>query len=95
MVAPTAPAASPDVQQFTAMALSLAAVRQRVEQLSAGQEQLAGGQERMAREIAKLQEAEQDIRHKISAPAPRSAAAPPRKPMPTQPPPSQAPMSLR
>ena len=88
MVAPTAPAtASPDEQQLRAMSLALAAVRQSVDQLAAGQQQMAG-------DIAKLQEAEQDILSKISAPPPRpaAAAAPPRKPVPLTPlPSSQAP----
>jgi hypothetical protein len=88
---PAAP--SPDQQQLKAMALSLAAVRQRVEQLAAGQEQLVAGQEQTASDIAKLQAAEQDIRHKISAAPPRPATAPASKPM--SPPPSRAPTPLR
>jgi len=77
MIAPTAPAApSPDLQQLEAMARDLAAVRQSVDQLAAGQEQ-------MARDIARLQAAEKNIRHSTSAPPPsKPAAAPARKPMP-------------
>ena len=86
VVAPTPPATpSPDVQQIKAMLLGLAAVRQSVEQLAAGQEQMTG-------EIAKLQAAEQEILNKISASPPRPAAAPARKPAPLTPlPSSQAP----
>jgi len=77
--------ASLDQQELKAMALSLAAVRQRVDQLAA---QVATGQEQMTRDFTtKLRAAEQDILDKISAPAPQPAAAPARKPVP---PPSQA-----
>jgi hypothetical protein len=72
--APTAPA--PDLQQLAAMAHDLATVRQSVEQLAAGQEQ-------MARDIAKLQTAGQDIRRRISAlppAAPTTARKPPPQP---------------
>jgi hypothetical protein len=45
----------------------------------------------MAGDIAKLQASEQDILNKISAPPPRPAAAPARKPvLPPQQQPSQA-----
>jgi hypothetical protein len=60
------------------LSLGLAAVRQSVDQLAAGQEQ-------MTREITKLRAAKQDILDKISAPPPRSAAAPARKPDPLTP----------
>src|SRR6266571_9427135 len=67
MIAPAAPAApSPDRQQLNAMSLSLAALRQSVDQLAAGQEQ-------MTRDITKLRAAEQDILDKITAPPPRPA----------------------
>ena len=69
--APTAPA--PELQQLATMAHDLAAVRQSVEQLTAGQEQ-------MARDIAKLQTAGQDIRRRISALPPAATSA--RKPVP-------------
>jgi hypothetical protein len=83
MIAPAAPAApSPDRQQLNAMSLGLAVLRHSVDQLAAGQEQMRG-------DITKLREAEQDILDK-SAPSPRSAAAPARKPAPLTPP-SQAP----
>jgi hypothetical protein len=70
--APTAP--FPEVQQLATMAHDLAAVRQSVEQLAAGQEQ-------MARDIAKLQTAGQDIRRRISA-LPPAAATTAHKPVP-------------
>jgi hypothetical protein len=78
--APTAP--SPELQQLETMAHDLAAVRQSVEQLAAGQEQ-------MARDIANLQTAGQDIRRRISA-LPPAAATTARKPAP---PPQPAPQS--
>jgi hypothetical protein len=75
--APTLP--SPELQQLETMAHDLAAVRQSVEQLAAGQEQ-------MARDIAKLQTAEQDMRRRITALPPAAAAmrklVPPPQPAP-------------
>ena len=72
----TAPAApSPDQQQLNAMSLSLAAVRQSVDQLAASQDQ-------MTRDITKLQTAAQGILDKISAPPLRPAGAAARKPTP-------------
>ncbi len=61
--------ASPDLQQLEAMARDRAAVRQSVEQLAAGQEQ-------MTRDIARVQPAEQDIRHKISVALPATSRCP-------------------
>jgi hypothetical protein len=76
VIAPTAPAApSPDQQQLNAMSLGLAAVRQSVDQLAAGQEQ-------MTRDITKLQTVAQGILDKISAPSLRPAGATARKPAP-------------
>jgi len=75
-VAQTAP--SPDQEQLNAMSLSLAAVRQSVDQLAASQEQ-------MTRDITKLQTATQAILDKISAPPPRPAGATARKPAPLTP----------
>jgi hypothetical protein len=73
---------SSDLQQLKTMALGLAAtlttMRERIEQLAAGQEQTAS-------DIAKLQAAEQEIRHKISAIATRPAAVAPSKPTTTAP----------
>jgi hypothetical protein len=81
-VAQTAPetivpgASSPDPQELKAISLGLAAVRQRVDQLAAGQEQ-------MTRVFTtKVQTAEQNILDKISASPPQPAAAPARKPVP-------------
>lgn len=97
--APTAP--SPELQQqLQTIVHDLAAMRQSVEQLAAGQEQ-------MTRDIAKLQ-AGQDIRRRTSAlppaaatttrkpvqppqPAPQSSTAPLQLPLP---PPDPAPQSL-
>jgi hypothetical protein len=72
------------------MSLGLASMRQDVDRLAA---QLSFGQRQMAGDIAKLQASEQDILNKISAPPPRPAAAPARKPVlpPPQQHPSQAP----
>jgi hypothetical protein len=78
--APTVP--SPELQQLETLAHDLAEVRQSVEQLAAGQEQ-------MAREIANLQTAGQDIRRRISALSP-AAATTARRPVP---PPQPAPQS--
>jgi hypothetical protein len=72
VTAPTAP--SSESQELATMAHDLAAVRQSVEQLAAGQEQ-------MARDVAKLQTAGQDIRRRISA-LPPAAATTARKPVP-------------
>jgi hypothetical protein len=81
-VAQTAPATivppptSPDQQEFKAMSSDLAALRQRVDQIAAGQD-------RIARDITvKLQAAEQEILDKLSAPPPQQAAAPARKSVP-------------
>jgi len=75
---------SPDQQQLNAMSLGLVAMRQSVDQLAAAQE-------RMTNEITKLRGAQQEVLDKISAPAPRSAAAPTHKPVPLTPP-SQSPL---
>jgi hypothetical protein len=79
-VAQTAPEtmvpSTPDPQELEAVSLGLAAVRQRVDQLAAGQQQ-------MTRDFTtKLQAAQQNILEKISAPPPQPAAAPARKPVP-------------
>ena len=89
-VASPAPAPSIDPQELNKMSLGLASVRQDVDRLAA---QLASGQQQMAGDIAKLQASEQDILNKISAPPPRPAAVPARKPVLPTPPrqPSQAP----
>jgi hypothetical protein len=100
VIAPVAP--SSDLEQLKAMSLGLAAMRQSIEQLAAGQE-------RMTQDITKLQAAEEkasmsgstfdgvaaarsgnvtrrSILHKISTPPPRPAAAPAYKPAPLTPP---------
>jgi hypothetical protein len=60
-------------------------MRERIEQVAAGQEQTAS-------DVTKLQAAEQEIRHKISAVAPRPAAvAPSKPPAPTPAPPARPP----
>ena len=81
-VAPTTAALSPGMPQLLqSMARDLATAGQEIEQLKASQEQ-------MSRDIAKAPV--QNLRPKISAPPPRSAAAPARKPMPLFPPPQSA-----
>jgi hypothetical protein len=85
VVAPTAPVVlSPNLEQFNALSLSLAAMRQRMDQLAIGQQRMAG-------DIAKLQADEQDMVQKISTPPPRPAAAAVRKPVPPTQSLSQAP----
>jgi hypothetical protein len=88
-VAPTATALSPESGQLLqSMAGDLAAAGQEIKELKASIEQLKARQEQMSRDIAKA--SEQNLRPKISAPAPRSAAVPPRKLMPPFPPPPAA-----
>jgi hypothetical protein len=88
-VAPTTAALSPgEPQLLQSMAGDLATVGQEVEQLKASIKQLKASQEQMSRDIAKA--SEQNLRPKTSAPPPRSAAAPARKPMPPFPPPQAA-----
>jgi hypothetical protein len=86
-VAPSAPTAAPslDLQQVQQIALDLAALRQIVKQLAAGQDQ-------MAREINRLQAADLEILAKIPAPPPQPPAAPARRPMPVPPPSSRTPL---
>jgi hypothetical protein len=73
-ITPAEPAMpSPDPQaELKAMSLDLAGVRQSVDRLAA---QLAAGNQQIAGDIATLQSAQQAILRKISAPAPRPAAA--------------------
>ena len=84
--APKAPGSpSLDAEQVQQIALGLAALRQTVDQLAAGQDQ-------MAREVTRLQAADQEILEKIPAPPPRPTAAPTRHtplppPSPRAPPP--------
>jgi hypothetical protein len=75
--APTAPSLDPaQVQQ---MVQNLAALRQTVEQLAAGQDQIA-------REIKQVLAADMELLSKMPAPPPQPPAAPARKPMPAPPP---------
>jgi hypothetical protein len=79
---------SSDLEQLKTMTLGLAAtlntMRERIEQVAAGQEQTAS-------EVAKLQAAEQEIRHKMSAIAARPAVAAPSKPPAPTPAPARPP----
>jgi len=64
--------------------INVAALRQSVDQLAV---QFLASQQQMASDIAKLKAAEQGIFDKISsAPPPRPAVAPARKPVPVPPP---------
>ena len=84
--APTPP--SPDLHQVQQIEAGIAAVRQAVERqladIRASVEQLAAGQDQMAREITKLQAADEEILAKIPAPPP-PRLAPARKPPPIAP----------
>jgi len=93
-VAPAAAASAESAQLLQSMARDLASVGQEIGQLKASIEQLKASQQQMSREVAKA--SEQNLRPRISAPAPRSAVAPARKPMPPLPPPvaAAAPTSL-
>jgi len=83
-VAPTAAALSPEsAQLLQSMARDLATAGQEIEQLKTSIEQLKTSQEQMFRDVAEA--SEQNRRPNISASPPRSAAAPPRKPMPFRP----------
>jgi hypothetical protein len=66
-------------RQLSAIAVSFAAMQQRIEQLDAAQAQTA-------RDITELHAADEEIRHLIPASPQRPAAAPASKPMPTAPP---------
>jgi hypothetical protein len=71
------PGAAAD-QEIKALALGLAAMRQRVDQLAA---QIAAGQDQMTRDItARMQAAQRDIMDKIAAAQPRPDPAAARKP---------------
>jgi hypothetical protein len=83
--ATTVPTPPVDQQEFKAISLNLAAVRQRVDQLAA---QVTAGQEQVTRDFTmKLQAAEQDILGKLPATA-QPTVAPARRP--AVPAPSQA-----
>ena len=88
-------APSSDPQQIRQIEADVAAVRQAVErhlaEVRATVEQLAASQDQMAREITKLQAADEEILQKIPAPPPKRAATA-RKPTPTAPSRPQAPI---
>lgn len=87
--APTAAALSPEsAQLLQSMAADLATAGQEIKELRASIEQLKASQEQMSRDIAKA--FEQNLRPKVSTPAPRLATAPARKLMPPFPPPQAA-----
>jgi len=69
-----APSATPS-PELKQLSLAFATMRQSVDQLAASQQQMADG-------IAKLAADQQELLHKISAPPPRPAPTPARKPMP-------------
>ncbi len=76
--APAAPALSPEALQLKAVALGFTALRQSMDQLTA---QVAAGQQQVARDVAKLQAANQDILQRISTPPAHPVSAPARKPV--------------
>ncbi|HXX51375.1 MAG TPA: hypothetical protein VEI98_08840 [Xanthobacteraceae bacterium] len=83
--APTTPTApSLDPEQVHQIALDLAALRQTVERLAAGQDQ-------MTREVEKLQAVDMEILAKTPSPPLQSPAAPASKPTPTAQPSSRRP----
>jgi hypothetical protein len=67
----TGGASALNAEQMERIAREIAAIRQLLNQVTVGQEQ-------MGRDIAKLQETEQDLRRKLTAPAPRTATSPAR-----------------
>jgi len=85
-----------DPKQLQQIEADIAALRQAVERPLADVretvEQLAASQEQMAREITKLQAADEEILEKIPSPPAHRPAAPARKPMPIARPSSHAPM---
>ncbi len=75
--ATTAAARPPDSQQFQELALSIAAMRQRVDQLAM---QLSANQDQMARDItARMQAAQREILDKLAAAPPRPEVTAARK----------------
>jgi hypothetical protein len=75
---PALPALSPELLQLKAMAAGFNALQQSVDRLAG---QVAAGQQQTARDIAKLQAADQDLVQKLSAAAPHPAAPVARKPV--------------
>lgn len=88
-------AASLDPQQIQQIEADIVALRQAVERRLAdvreNVEQLAASQDQMAREITKLQAANEEILAKIPTPAPQPPAAPAHKPKTVHSPPKSAP----
>lgn len=76
-------ASSPSLtQQLQPIALDVAAVRQKVEQLSVDQQQLGANEVQIAESVAKLQALEQDVSQKVaSLLEPRTGHARPRSPV--------------
>jgi hypothetical protein len=99
-VAPAAAALAPDsARLLQSMARDLASVGQEIGQLKASIEQLKASQQQISRDVAKASEAkaseakasevrasEQNLRPRVAALPPRSAAARARRPMPPYPP---------
>ncbi len=85
-VAPAAAAASPESAQLQSMAHDLAVAEQEIETLKATVAQLKANQEQISRDVAKVSVSDKPFepnpRPRISAPLPRPAAAPARKPIP-------------
>jgi hypothetical protein len=89
IIAPKAPSVpSIDPEKVQQMTQSLAALRQTVEQLAAGQDQIT-------RVIGRLETAVAELIVKIPEPPPQRPAAPARKPTPIAPPSSRAPIPPR
>jgi hypothetical protein len=92
---------APDPQQVKQIETEIAALREAVERhladMRATVERLAAGVDEVNREIGKLEVADEEILQKISPapPPPRSTAAPARKPTPTAPSRSHAPIPPR
>jgi hypothetical protein len=77
----TAPEVTPSnlMQQMKLIAVDVAIMRRNLGQLAAGQEQFAAKQDQMSRNIASLQEVEQETRAQaLAPPAPRAARPPAR-----------------
>jgi hypothetical protein len=85
-VAPAAAASSPDPAQLQSMAHDLAVAEQEIETLKATVAQLKANQEQISRDVAKVSVSDKPFepnpRPRISAPLPRPASAPARKPIP-------------
>jgi len=84
---PVVPTTPFDPGRLEVITASLAAMREKVEQIAAGQEQ-------MASDIAKLKTGEQEIRQRISTATARPPAAAASKPSPPSAPPARAPLPL-